>query len=210
MGVYLKVKFKYPDYMYTPSALVNADTKTEADLRKEYTRLKTEIDKRLSTFEKHGETDYLTYTRNVDKYKPLTEITSKRELGNLLSEAHKMLSAKRSSYTAIKDIERESFKELIKNFPFISKRVNRKELWKFLDKAKDYFSSSKYDSEQTLLVYTYIKNTYNTYLDFNDIKRYAEAFYSYDLHGNYVGEKLTEKEKKYFDELFANKKGGKN
>lgn len=210
MGAYLKLKFKYPDYMYTPSALVNADTKTEADLRKEYTRLRFEINKRLSTFEKHGETDYPTYKRNVDKYKPLTEITSKRELGNLLSEAHKMLSARRSSYTKIKNIERESFKELRKNFPFISKRVNRKELWKFLNEAKDYYSSSKYDSEQTLLVYTYIKNTYNTYLDFNDIKRYAEPFYSYDLYGNYVGEKLSEKEKKYFDELFANKKGGKN
>lgn len=196
--------------MYTPSALVNADTKTEADLRKEYTRLRFEINKRLSTFEKHGETDYPTYKRNVDKYKPLTEITSKRELGNLLSEAHKMLSAKRSSYTAIKNIEKESFKELRKNFPFISKRVNRKELWNFLNEAREYFSSSKYDSEQTLLVYTYIKNTYNTYLDFNDIKRYAEAFYSYDLHGNYVGEKLSKKEKKYFDELFANKEGGKN
>lgn len=207
MGVYLKLKFNYPDYMYTPSALVNADTETEADLRKEYTRLTKEINKRLSTFEKHGETDYPTYKRNVDKYKPLTEITSKRELGNLLSEAHKMLSAKRSSYTAIKNMERESFKELRKNFPFISKRANRKELWKFLNEAKDYFTSSKYDSEQTLLVYTYIKNTYNTYLDFNDIKRYAEGFYSYDLHGNYVGEKLSEKEKKYFDELFANKKG---
>lgn len=210
MGVYLKLKFKYPDYMYTPSALVNADTKTEADLRKEYTRLKTEIDKRLYTFEKHGETDYLTYDRNVDKYKPLTEITSKRELGNLLSEAHKMLSAKRSSYTAIKNIERESFKELRKNFPFISKNVNRKELWKFLDTAKEHFKSQKYDSEQMLMAYQYIKNTFGLAIEFEDIERFAEKIYSMDFSGEELGEKLTEKEKKYFDELFANKKGGKN
>lgn len=197
--------FRFEDYKYTPAYIANASYKEVKQLTAEYRKLKRIIDRRLQTFERHGETEYKTYKYNKDKFKDVGDMKSLSELGRALSEAHKMLSAERSSYTAIKKIEKKSFKTLQKNFPtLIDDDMDREALYKFLNDAKEAHPSTAFDSEQALAIFAHLHRLSKP-LDYEKI---GHSFFNALYSKNPVD--MTLDEVRQFDELFNTKSGNRS
>lgn len=128
-------KFTFPVSAYFPQAL--QDNYSEAELRKEYSRLRDVAQKSLKRL---GQSEFAggeTYRANVNKYKKLADIHSKSELAYLLTDISKFLMAKGSSISGLREIRRESINTWHeKGFDFVNKK--NFDAWvRFLDFVKD-------------------------------------------------------------------------
>lgn len=84
----------YP--VYSPQQLREM---SDADLRKEYSRLRKVANERINRLEKAGFGGSKEVEYNEGMYVPLKEVESRRELVMLTSQVSKFLAAKRSTVT---------------------------------------------------------------------------------------------------------------
>lgn len=140
-----------PPENYTPQSIRN--TMTEAEMRKEYTRLRGAARKRLirmSTSE-YNETE--AYKQNKDKYIPLSQIKSKTELIYKISEVSNFLRAKSGSvlgnteimYKSILSLKSHGYKEIEKE--------NFVQFGEFMKRSKELGILMEYDSERVVEMY---------------------------------------------------------
>lgn len=103
--------------LYNPAGLGAKDEKGEylipdSDLKKEYARLRREATERLR---KLGQSEFKTsktYKENVGKFKPVREVTDRRELERLVQQAARFVTAKGSSASGQRDIRRKQIQSL--------------------------------------------------------------------------------------------------
>ena len=98
---------QYPDEYYIPE-LLRQGILTDAEMRKEYSRLRAIANSRLERMEGTRYTNYQSYIKNVGKYVPLSDIKTRRELIYKLSEVQKFVSARTSSISGIRELERQT------------------------------------------------------------------------------------------------------
>ena len=99
--------YNYPDEYYYPEAL-RSGILTETEIRKEYSYLRSIANKRLARFIGTEFEDHQSYRRNAGKFVPLSEITSERELLMKLYEVKKFTSAKSSSVSGLRAMQRQA------------------------------------------------------------------------------------------------------
>ena len=85
---------------------------TEAELKKEYARLRREAQERLKRLGKSEFSGSRAYTENVGKFKTIKTIKSRRELERLIQDAARFVSAKSSSASGQRDIRRKAIESL--------------------------------------------------------------------------------------------------
>lgn len=119
---------------------------SEAELRKEYTRLRGIANKRLTTFEKSEFTESETYRYNRGRYVKLDEIKNKSELVDLLIDAKRFTTGERGSVTGQKRIRADYIASMQeKGFDWVNES-NYFEWLDFLQFVKEKVGYS-YDAE---------------------------------------------------------------
>ncbi len=125
--------------LYNPSGLGAKDEKGEylipdSALKKEYARLRREATERLR---KLGQSEFKTsktYKENVGKFKPVREVTDRRELERLVQQAARFVTANGSSASGLRDIRRKQIQSLHKKkgFTFVNTK-NFQDFTEYMD-----------------------------------------------------------------------------
>lgn len=98
---------KYDPEYYYPEALKEG-VLTDKEMRAEYSRLRAIANKRLSRFEGTKYETAQAYVKNANKFIPLKDIQNERELIYKLYDLKKFVTAKSSSVTGMREIERKA------------------------------------------------------------------------------------------------------
>ena len=106
-----RVKLSYPQEYYMPE-LLRQGILTPEQMRAEYTRLRNVANKRLLRMQDTRFENYQSFQQNVGKFIPVSQISSERELIYRLSEVERFISAKTSTISGIRDIERRTLESL--------------------------------------------------------------------------------------------------
>lgn len=139
---------KYPWYEYTPEAL-ESGVLSESEIRAEYMRLRKIANQRLEVLGRRGYEDTQTYLRNAGTYRPQSEYTTS-ELMYQLYRVSKFVTAKSSSYSGMKQIERETKEKLLAHGLKIKDLA---EFGNFMEFARSKYGASEYDSERVAELY---------------------------------------------------------
>lgn len=137
----------YPDEYYYPEAL-RSGILTEAEMRKEYSYLRAIANKRLERFPGTEFEEHQSYRRNVGKFAPLSEISSKRDLIMKLYEVKKFTSAKSSSVTGLRAIERQALETARERGLTWLNKGNLKAFGEFMEEARARGYARLYGSER--------------------------------------------------------------
>lgn len=97
----------YPEEYYYPEALKEGAL-TAKEMRAEYSRLRTVANKRLERFKGTKYEDSQSYIKNANKFVRLKDIENERDLIYKLYELKKFVTAKSSSVSGMREIERKT------------------------------------------------------------------------------------------------------
>ena len=139
---------------YTPLALeLTWDMK---DVRKEYSRLRSIWRKRYERLLKSDYKDInLVTDRPIQRYKPLKEITSDREIYHLLSELATIIESDRTTVTGLKKQEKEQMKHI--NDVYGTELKTHEDFLnfgRFMEQLRDFASDRIYDSDFAVELYS--------------------------------------------------------
>jgi hypothetical protein len=144
-GARKKATLKYARDVYTPDG---AKSLTDRNLRKEYSRLRGIARKRLERFEGTEWTDSEVYKINNDKYKPLSEIKSDRELRHLFSEVARFTISATGSVSGLERQRRQTLESLHdRGYDFVNKS-NFRPFVEFMQYARTANLGRMYDSKR--------------------------------------------------------------
>ncbi len=149
---------KWPIAQYAPDVLKSMD---ERELRQEYQRLRSMVNKRLKRMEiaskKPGGTDWTstkTYRENVGKYKPLREISDTRELLQLLHDVARTASATSGSIEGMKAIMYRQLATLhMHGYTFVNEK-NYLDFGKYMEQARELHLDLIYGSDDIADMHT--------------------------------------------------------
>ena len=140
-----KAQLTYDDEVYTPEGAKSLD---DADLRKEYSRLRSIAQKRLQRFEGTEWTDTQVFKLNAGVYKPLDQIASDRELRHLFSDVAKFVSSDTGSVSGLKKQRERAVKTLNeRGYDFVNKQ-NFRQFADFMEYARVANLNRMYDSKR--------------------------------------------------------------
>lgn len=138
---------------YTPIALELTWDKKE--VRKEYSRLRSIWRKRHERLLKSYFKDInLVKDRPIQRYKPLKEITSDREIYHLLSELATIIASDRTTVRGLKKHEKEQMKHI--NEVYGTELKTHEDLLtfgRFMEQIRDFASDRIYDSDFAVDLY---------------------------------------------------------
>lgn len=137
----------YPDEYYYPEAL-RSGILTEAEMRKEYSYLRSIANKRLKRFKGTEFEESQSYRRNVGKFVPLSDIHSKRELIMKLYEVKKFTSAKSGSVTGLREMRRQALETARERGLTWLNKNNIKAFGEFMEEARVKGYAKLYGSER--------------------------------------------------------------
>lgn len=106
-----RVKLNFPQEYYMPE-LLRQGILTPEQMKAEYTRLRNVANKRLLRMQDTRFENYQSFQQNVGKFIPVSQISGERELIYRLSEVERFISAKTSTISGIRDIERRTLESL--------------------------------------------------------------------------------------------------
>ena len=140
---------KYPREIYDPS--VSRNIFTDAEARREYSRLRTIANKRLASLERQG----LDYTKAYQRapeggYPTIAELTP-GDLRAQLGQVARFLSMKSASVTGIRAIEKATLETLQEHgYDFLNKK-NIRQYMRFMEAAKRHYGDNKaFPSEEVM------------------------------------------------------------
>lgn len=155
---YLKKKSKpqgllRPKDDYTPLALELTWDKKE--VRKEYSRLRSIWRKRYERLLKSDYKDInLVKDRPIQRYKPLKEITSDREIYHLLSELATIIASDRTTVTGLKKQGKEQMKHINEVYGTeLKTHEDLQNFGSFMEQLRDFASDRIYDSDFAVEIY---------------------------------------------------------
>ena len=121
---------------------------TPEQMRAEYTRLRNVANKRLLRMQDTRFEKYQSFQQNVGKFIPVSRISSERELIYRLSEVERFISAKTSTISGIRDIERRTLKSLQDaGYTFVNAR-NLAAFGEFMAEYRAQHLNEIYDSDE--------------------------------------------------------------
>lgn len=149
----MAVKYNLPPTAYTPAGLTMLHPDQVATARAEYQRLRRVAEKRLSRLLKSEFAHDDVVLMNYGRFKPLSELTSNRELGGSLAAVRAFLDARRSSVTGNRAIVRETIETLHEHrYTFVNKS-NLKEFGYFMEAARAAAGGTLYASDRVAEIY---------------------------------------------------------
>ena len=139
---------------YTPLAMeLKLDMK---DVRKEYSRLRSIWRKRYERLLKSDYKDInLVKDRPIQRYKQLKDITSDREIYNMLSELATIIASDRTTVTGLKKQEKDQMKHI--NDVYGTELKTHEDLLnfgRFMEQLRDFASDRIYDSDFAVEIYS--------------------------------------------------------
>jgi len=139
---------------YTPLALeLTWDMK---DVRKEYSRLRSIWRKRYERILKSDYKDVnIVKDRPIQRYKPLKDITSDREIYHLLSELATIIESNRTTVTGLKKLEKEQMQHI--NDVYGTELKTHEDILnfgRFMEQLRDFASDRIYDSDFAVDLYS--------------------------------------------------------
>lgn len=145
-----KAKLSWDESVYT---LRNLQKKAESEVRKEYSRLRSIIRKRL---DRMGKTEYKSspfYQKYKDYFKPLAKITDNKTLRHLVVELSRILLQERSSVSGM-NAQRDRFLKSInrEDSPYkgIVNESNYLDFLDFMETMREVGIINVYDSDQVV------------------------------------------------------------
>lgn len=160
---------KYAWYEYTPEAL-QSGVLSEKEIRDEYRRLRDIANKRIDRLEKAGYGGTQAYLRNAGAYKSASNYTM-AELQYKLYQISKFVSAKSSTVSGMRSIEKEAIKALQEKG--LERVKNLQEFGDFMSWARTRYKNSDFDSERAAEVYNEAKRRS---IDIEEIKKDYELY----------------------------------
>lgn len=143
---------------YTPFAIQEIWTEREA--RKEYSRLRNIVVKRLKRIEEVEPEANILKRWQPDAFKTLKEIKNMRELSHLLSDVAYLVNAKTASLKGREQIKKETIEELQKQGLNIDSK-NLKEFGDFMELVRDFAQDRIYDSERASELFSEYSETFD-------------------------------------------------
>lgn len=138
---------KAPKEDYQPLNLrLNWDKK---EVRKEYSRLRSIYRKRLERLSKSEYSDSgLFQDRPIERYRPLKEITSERELQHLLSELAYLIDSRTTTIKGNREIDTKRMETIKEKYGIeMNNRQDLKDFGEFMEKIRDFTQDRIYDSD---------------------------------------------------------------
>ena len=132
---------------------IEADILTPEEMRRHYSYLRTIANRRLSKFVGSEFEDAKSYVKNKDRFVPLKQIKSERELRYKLYELNKFIRAKSSSVTGLIRIRNRTIQTLRENGITFVNRKNIKQFGEYMDYLRAKYKGQEYDSERALSLY---------------------------------------------------------
>lgn len=137
----------YPDEYYYPEAL-KSGVLTREEMRAEYSKLRAIANRRLQALGNSEFSSSQSYLRNRNKFSPLSEITTERELIMKLYEVKKFTSARSGSVSGLRDIQRQTLETAQeRGLTFLNKN-NIAAFGQFMEEARQKGYSKIYGSER--------------------------------------------------------------
>lgn len=168
---------RYPPEAYVPSVGRMSMYMTEAQMRAEYSRLRSIARKRLERFEGSEFTDTQQYRLNVGRYKPLKEVQSRAELAGLLADVSRFVTARTGSVSGLQRQRTQSLASLHEHgYTFVNRKnfkqfIDFMEDWRTVDKNKIYDSARVADlfseAKRQRVSFEQLKKDFKFWLDNN-------------------------------------------
>ncbi len=115
---------------------------TDAELKKEYSRLRSIARKRLERMSRSEYAESQTYLRNKNLFVPVAQISSKKQLAELLTSVEEFVTSRASSIRGLNAIRRESIETLHRHgYDFVTKE-NYNIFTQFMQDFADKFARS--------------------------------------------------------------------
>ena len=127
---------------------IEADILTPEEMRRHYRYLRTIANKRLSKFKGTEFEDSMSYTKNKDKFVPLSKIENERELRYKLYELNKFVRAESSSVTGLKRIRNRAIETAHERGMTWLNKSNIKQFGEYMDFLRSKYGAKQFDSER--------------------------------------------------------------
>lgn len=127
---------------------IEADILTPDEMRRHYSYLRTIANKRLSRFKGSEFEDSLSYTKNKDKFVPLSKIDNERELRYRLYELNKFIRAESSSITGLIRIRKRAIETAHERGMTWLNKSNIKQFGEYMDFLRSKYGAKQFDSER--------------------------------------------------------------
>ena len=129
---------------------------TPEQMRAEYTRLRNVANKRLLRMQDTRFENYQSFQQNVGKFIPVSQISSERELIYRLSEVERFISAKTSTISGIRDIERRTLESLHDSgYTFVNDK-NLAAFGEFMAEWRAQHLNEIYDSDEAYKLFVQV------------------------------------------------------
>lgn len=157
---------------YTPFAIQEIWTEKEA--RKEYSRLRNIVVKRLKRIEEVEPSAKILRRWNADTFKTLKDIKNMRELSHLLSDVAYLVNAPTASLKGRENIRKRQMEKLKEMGINIKSKEELGSFGDFMELVKAWAVDRVYDSEHAVMLW---QDLHETHSNVNILKEYqAWAF----------------------------------
>lgn len=130
---------------YTPFSI--QETMSEKDVRKEYSRLRNVVVKRLKRIQEVEPDAKVLKRWNPEYFKELKSIKNIRELSHLLSDVAYLVNAESASLSGRREIRKQQIKSL-EEMGINIKESELKDFGEFMELVRDFAKDRIYDSER--------------------------------------------------------------
>ena len=127
---------------------IEANILTPKEMRSHYSYLRTIANKRLSKFAGTEFEDAKSYVKNKDRFVPLEQIKSERELRYKLYELNKFIRAESSSVTGLKRIRNRAIETAHERGMTWLNKSNIKQFGEYMDFLRSKYGAKQFDSER--------------------------------------------------------------
>ena len=127
---------------------IEADILTPDEMRKHYSYLRSVANKRLSKFKGTEFEDSMSYTKNKNKFVPLSKIENERDLRYKLYELNKFIRAESSSVTGLKRIRNRAIETAHEHGMTWLNKSNIKQFGEYMDFLRSKYGAKQFDSER--------------------------------------------------------------
>lgn len=200
-----RVKLSFPQEYYMPE-LLRQGILTPEQMKAEYTRLRNVANKRLLRMQDTRFENYQSFQQNVGKFIPVSRISSERELIYRLSEVERFISAKTSTISGIRDIERRTLESLQDaGYTFVNAK-NLAAFGEFMAEYRAQHLNEIYDSDEAykLFVETQkrgirllkIKDNFEYWMEQRDTLADLPVYRNKEKHGADFYKNLIEKRRR--------------
>ena len=127
---------------------IEADILTPEEMRRHYSYLRTIANRRLSKFAGTEFEDAKSYVKNKNKFVPLKQIKSERDLRYKLYELNKFIRAESSSVTGLKRIRNRAIETAHGRGMTWLNKSNIKQFGEYMDFLRSKYGAKQFDSER--------------------------------------------------------------